>query len=153
MSAQEVYERLEDRQTSQKMYHDRCGVRELSELHQGQNLHVRDPQSGKWSPATIKDKCTEPGSYLVTSNNGNILRCNRCHLRDGKSAKRVRFTETPQEHEPPEVPRENIPPPRTCPDVPRSQETTPVSRDNNHEDGYRTRSGRAVRKPSRLVDQ
>ena len=76
----DVLPRLEERQTTQKAYHDRHAT-ELSKLSPGQPIRVQHPQSGRWEPATIVDQRPEPRSYTIRANNGAIYRRNRRHLR------------------------------------------------------------------------
>ena len=72
--------RLEDRQTSQKAYHD-LHARELPALHPGQPIRVQHPQTGRWEPATVIGQRPEPRSYIIRTNGGATVRRNRRHLR------------------------------------------------------------------------
>ena len=78
---EEIHQRLVTRQASQKDNHDKHGVHALPPLAVGQHVSVQDQQSGKWTPAIIKDTCTEPRSYMVETPTGHTLRRNRRHLR------------------------------------------------------------------------
>ena len=150
-----VPERLQERQDTQKRYHDDRGVKDLSTLLPGQSVLVRNHQSGRWLPATVSGKCDEPRSYMVTTPNGNTLRRNRCHLRDVEpqlpARKQVRFAPEPQQdHRRQDVShsRQDVAIPDTPP--PKSQVKIPDS--GSHVDAYKTRSGRSVRKPERLLE-
>lgn len=76
----EVQERLIERQSQQKYFHDRSGVKELPQLMPGQRVTVQS-DSGKWTPAIVRDQCQEPRSYQVELPGGKIVRRNRRHLR------------------------------------------------------------------------
>ncbi len=78
----EIRQRLEQRQDSQKYYHDAKGVRELPELIPGQHVSVQNQKTGHWEPCTVKEKCAEPQSYIVSTPNGGELRRNRSQLSD-----------------------------------------------------------------------
>ena len=76
----EVQERLLERQAQQKYFHDQNGVKELPQLVPGQRVTVQS-DSGKWTPAIIRNQCQEPRSYQIELPGGKILRRNRRHLR------------------------------------------------------------------------
>ena len=59
-----IHEELKHRQDMQKMYHDRT-AHDLPPLVTGQDVRILDNQTGKWKPATIRSKCTEPRSYIL----------------------------------------------------------------------------------------
>jgi hypothetical protein len=77
----EVQDRLQDRQDTQKFYHDRHGAKELPPLVTGQRVNIQNNNTGNWSPALIKSTCSEPRSYEVELPGGRIVRRNRKHLR------------------------------------------------------------------------
>ena len=141
-SRDEITDRLYQRQASQKEYHDRR-AKDLPPLKAGQAVSIQDPTSGRWTPATVKEKCLEPRSYVVHTPNGSILRRNRVHIRDLEPAKKtVTFDLNPSPD--PQASPPSIPPAPTSPSPqqPLSQKT--------QEQPYTTRSGRLVRKPERL---
>jgi len=150
-----VHERLVEKQEIQKLYHDRHGVKELSSLLSGQSVQIRDHQTGKWSPATVQRKCEEPRSYMITTPSGHTLRRNRCHIRDTEPVKKqVRFEDELDKTNPrsvdtdAKVTKHNgvTPPPNTVtPDCEVIKEPQPSEQ--------KTRSGRVIRKPNRLVDE
>ena len=76
---------LYQRQSYQKSQHDRH-IRDLPNILEGQRVRVYDPDSSKWSPAVVTQRCVEPRSYIVQSSSGKSLRRNRNHLREDKSA-------------------------------------------------------------------
>ena len=75
-----VMDRLKKRQETQKAYHDR-GARELPPLQPGQPVRVENPHTRRWDPATVKETCTQPRSYLIENADGATWRRNRKHLR------------------------------------------------------------------------
>ena len=74
-----IADRLVKRQEQQKQYHDR-NAHEQSPLHTGQNVRIQDGK--KWAPGIVVNKRPEPRSYEVSTQNGNILRRNRRHLKE-----------------------------------------------------------------------
>ena len=79
-----VYNRLKERQETQKQYHDRS-ARDLPPLVAGQPVHVQTPQ-GHWNPAIIQKQCEEPRSYIIKTASGKELRRNRKHIREAGDA-------------------------------------------------------------------
>lgn len=80
--------RLHQRQSYQKSHYDQH-TRELPEIQEGQHVCVYDPDSSKWSPAVVTQRCVEPRSYAVQTPSGKSLRRNRRHLRTDKSETRL----------------------------------------------------------------
>ena len=76
--------RLCQRQSYQKSQHDRH-IRDLPNILEGQRVPVYDPDSSKWSPAVVTQRCVEPRSYIVQTSSGKTLRRNCKHLREDKS--------------------------------------------------------------------
>ncbi len=74
-----VKERLQTRQDTQKMYHDRT-AHDLPSLVPGQPVSVQDKRTGQWKPGTIESIRPEPRSYTVNTGSGTVRR-NRAHLR------------------------------------------------------------------------
>ena len=79
---EEVHGQLGSKQAEQKSHHD-AKARSLPPLYTGQYVTHRDPQTGRWHPAVVKDKTSEPRSYLIQTPHGQHLRRNREHLREG----------------------------------------------------------------------
>ncbi|CAB3997498.1 Retrovirus-related Pol poly from transposon [Paramuricea clavata] len=80
-NSDDIITRLEQRQEKQKQYHDQH-VKPLPALQSGQSVSVQNPSTGKWSPATIKEKIfNTPRSYQVDTPTGELRR-NRIHLRE-----------------------------------------------------------------------
>lgn len=140
-----VYQRLKDRQVSQKQYFDQT-ARVLPELMTGQSVCVQDQLSKRWSPATVVQKSAEPRSYVLSTPSGSILRRNRRHILDvDQPVKRVRFE--PETQPPAAVPGTCQPEvPNIQPD-PGSPTKSCVTTDDRE---YRTRSGRTVKRPNHI---
>ena len=77
--------RLYQRQSYQKSQCDQH-IRDLPNILKGQRVRVYNPDSSKWSPAVVTQRCVEPRSYTVQTSSGKSLRRNRKHLREDKSA-------------------------------------------------------------------
>ena len=77
--------KMYQRQSDQKSQHDRH-IRDLPNILEGQRVRVYDPDSSKWSPAVVTQRCVEPRSYIVETSSGKSLRRNRRHLREDKAA-------------------------------------------------------------------
>ena len=148
----QIYDRLQQKQTLNKHYHDQH-AKDLSPLTEGQQVTVQDHVTGKWSPATIHSKCEEPRSYLVKTQNGSCLRRNRKFIRDlhptsppSPVPKHVSFNLGE-----PEEPTVNYDTP-TIPASPKSPKSQDPPRSNHGQTNhgqYRTRSGRTVNKPAK----
>ena len=82
---EKIATRLYQKQSYQKSQHDRH-IRDFPNVLEGQRVRVYDPDSSKWSPAVVTQRCVEPRSYIVQTSSGKSLRriCN--HLREDKSA-------------------------------------------------------------------
>ena len=115
---------MEQRQEKQKQYHYQH-VKPLPALQPGQSVSVRNPSTGKWSPATIKEKISDTSrSYQVNTPTGE-LRQNRAQLREIPS--------TPQSN----TTNNNL-------DISIDQKT---ANNNNTSGRVTTRSGRVVKPP------
>lgn len=75
-----IYKHHEKWQEKTKEYYDQ-GARDLPELPPEQQVLIQDPQPHTWGKAVVQDKCPEPRSYLVTTEEGTTLRRNRKHIR------------------------------------------------------------------------
>ncbi len=87
-----IYQKLQERQESQKHYYDR-NAKDLPPLSIKQPILIQDPHNGKWERGTVEETCKEPRSYKVETPNGNILRRNRRHLRETTETGSARETE------------------------------------------------------------
>ena len=76
-----VYNKLQHRQESQKKYYDRH-ARDLTPLNVGQQVHIQDPCTRHWVPASLRNVCQEPRSYVAEAPAGSILGRNRHHISD-----------------------------------------------------------------------
>lgn len=72
---------LHQRQQTQRQQHDNKFNRELKDLPSGQAVAVYQPQSKTWTSAEVKEKSSEPRSYVVNTPSGSELRRNRAHLK------------------------------------------------------------------------
>ena len=82
---EKIATRLYQRQSCQKSQHD-WHIQDLPNILEGQHVWVYDPDSSKWSPAVVTQRCVELRSYIVQTSSGKSLRRNRKHLREDKSA-------------------------------------------------------------------
>ncbi|KAK7112340.1 hypothetical protein V1264_011809 [Littorina saxatilis] len=122
-----IREELQDRQNVQKMYHNRH-AKDLPVLQPGQQARVQDYQAGKRIRATVTGPSAEPRSYQLTTQQGQMLRRNRVHIRDVPQAVEA----TPK---PPEVQLQQHPLTQQLPS--QAGATT-------------TRSGRIIKAPQKL---
>ena len=81
----QIYQRLADRQQKQKKAYDRS-AKDLPPVIPGQDVRIQDPQSGRWTPATVTK--STPRSYLVQTPSGGILRRNSRHILDSAQPQR-----------------------------------------------------------------
>ena len=82
VSSEKVKKELLERQSAQKMYSDKKS-RDLPPLMPGQVVRVENQSTGKWDKAEVIDKCDEPRSYFLKTPEGQTLRRNRVHIREG----------------------------------------------------------------------
>ena len=81
---EKIATRLYQRQSYQKYQHDQH-IRDLPNILEGQRVRVYIPDSSKWSPAVVTQKCVEPRLYIVQTSPGKSLRRNHKHLREDNS--------------------------------------------------------------------
>ena len=81
-SKDEIRRRLAERQEIQRLNHDKRAMQPLAPLIPGQDVRVRDTQTDTWQPAKVISTDVQPRSYNVLTPTGNVLRRNRCHLRE-----------------------------------------------------------------------
>ena len=77
---EDIRQQLTSRQPEQKDYHNRS-MKELPPLIPGQRALYQDLQSGRWAPATVVTRASEPGSYVIQTDSGQTMRRNRVHIR------------------------------------------------------------------------
>ena len=78
---EKIATRLYQRQSYQKSQHDQ-NIQDLPNIREGQRVWVCNPDSSKWSPAVVTQRCVEPRSYIVQTSSGKSLCRNRKHLRE-----------------------------------------------------------------------
>ena len=82
---EKIAPRLYQRQSYKMSQHDRH-IRDLPNILEWQRVRVYDPDSSKWSPAVVTQRCVEPRSYIVGTSFRKSISRNRKHLREDKSA-------------------------------------------------------------------
>ena len=133
----EVHARLAERQQKQKNYYDQH-AHDLSHLEPGQDVRIQDHKTKEWQQGTIQEKCQEPRSYVVETENGKQLRRNRQHIRPTIRPVVGHSLETQARQQSEHMDNS------TC------QTNNEQGQDNEAvELVYRTRSGRVIRKPER----
>ena len=152
----EIQSRLSERQDTQKAYHD-THAHNLRPLEAGQPLRIQDHVSSRWNKASITERCEQPRAYLVESENGNILRRNRIHIRETPPVRRlVRFADPVSDQvqvsptQPTQTRRGEL---KHAPPDGAQTGARPVAADVPNDitrHSYYTRSGRAVSTPKRL---
>ena len=70
-------EKLKERRDKQKMYYDQ-NAKSLPQIKERETVRIRKGKN--WEPATVTAKHTAPGSFIVTTPDGNTYRRNRRHL-------------------------------------------------------------------------
>ena len=70
---------LHKHQLKQERYYNQA-TKDFPPLHKGQNEMVINPQSATWERAIIMSTNKKPRSYNDTTENGNTIRKNQCHL-------------------------------------------------------------------------
>ena len=133
----EIHARLVAKQQKQKIYYDQH-ARDLSHLTPGQDVRIQDHRTKEWQKGTIRRECQEPRSYVVETEYGGCLRRNRRHIQPTTELVPGRAFEAHVREEPEEL------------DVSTRQPSCEQGQhDRFTKEVYRTRSGRAVRKPER----
>ena len=76
----QIRDSLMERQTKMtNHYNRRHGAKELSPLHEQQNILIQH-RDGNWEPATVTQVGPEPRSYLCRTISGKVFRRNRKHI-------------------------------------------------------------------------
>jgi len=148
---------METKKYQQKLqYNKHADSKELPPLYPGQDVSVLDKPTKTWKQATVVDKCPEPRSYIVETNNGTVRRT-RAHLRE-------RANEAEHNYQPVSNPAGETTPSRTQTqpantDITQGdqhqqkQEPVVLTQDNHGSPGQTTsRSGRAIKKPQRYTE-
>ena len=78
----EICARLDQRQATAEERHDARGARDLADVSRGEHVRTRHPVTHRWEPDRIVEKCQQPRSYKVESDNGSVLRRNRRDIRE-----------------------------------------------------------------------
>ena len=119
-----------DRQNKQKIYYDKR-TRELSQLKQNDNVYIQKEKV--WEPAVVVKQTDNSRSYIVKTENNVQYRRNRRHLRVNKNCVNVENDVDIDT----EMPNKNV-----------------SEKDENTESSmYKTRSGREIKKPERLIEK
>ena len=144
---EDIGQRLTDRQTSQRINHDRRGATDLARLIPGQDVRVQDTTTGVWQPAKVVSLCPEPRSYNVQSPSGNMLKRNRRHIRETQESHAGLHQQDDNS-----VPNESEHQTQTTvePVTPSSQNQHPKKTVRFEDSAERTSSGRRVKPPKRL---
>ena len=123
----------------------------MKDIHPGQSVRVQDYVTKQREVNIVKQKVSEPRSYILTSRNGTEHRRNRRHIRTTEET----FTCPDTYHSDENTDREhtaNRSELATC-DNP-SKETEPIHVEEPpacvDDASYRTKAGRCVRPPKRL---
>ena len=129
---------LQDRQKTQKAYHDR-NAHDLPRINSGENILMQKDNGGPWIPARTLRHAEQPRSYIVETQDGGVYRRNRRHLRK----RHVRWADQENTIDL----TSDLPP-----DTEEHEETPIVNQQQNPvDDGLRrTRSGRLIVSPDRL---
>ena len=155
---EEIQDCLLQRQLLQKRQHDEHD-KDLPNLSTRQRVQVQDQDMRRWTPAVVRQACTELHSYIVETPSGQVLRRNRRYLKEvayTSNTTQAFLHNTPPHHtqlKPPNI--LNILPAETtnthtsiC--TPSAETHGPVHRtesSNNKPSGTITRLGRIVPHP------
>ena len=153
--AKEVVKLRKNRKMSQKFYHDRK-TKSLKALKPRRSVTVYNPRTKSWDKkATVKFQVS-PRSYVVKTGNDASLRRNRIHLRSTNS-----YVDTPMldECNANDIADDtiNCDPDAKSTDLDRPELERPRIEGSENESPerasiVRTRSGREIKKPSRLIE-
>ena len=129
-------------------YNKRHGVRVSPTFEPQQNVRIKIDSEKEWKPATITSTHEKPRSYMVTTDNGKILRRNAKHImpsqRTGCPSVAPRLAEKDKTYAQALMqPRAVTPKPAPVPPTTEVQPTPTFS-------PRKTRSGRVVKAPEKL---
>ena len=148
-------EQLQNRQDIQRKQYDSRSTRELRKLNQGEQVAMFQPRTKTWTSAEVKEETGEPRSYIVKTTDGTELRRNRVHLKPLEKAPATFGSQVANNQESLPAHRD-APKPLPCPQLssPELQQVlsqSPVPSDRSDANlPVTTKSGRVVKKPSRL---
>jgi transposase InsO family protein len=159
---QDHHEHLLNMKQKSKDYYDRNAKTPLSDLLPGMKVLVQDGKN--WYPATVKEKSSEPRSYIVTTANGSEIRRNRKFLKEISKEASQKFTfRNTEAAEVPEKVNEDLKLPNAKPldiqNEPRAEtpETNKCKRvrfsDEQNSSVAASRQRRNVQKPKRLIEE
>ena len=149
---EEIHDKLAHRQQSQKHQFDKHARRQnLPTLLRDQFVLIQDPRNQRWERATIHNTTSDTRSYVVRTANGTLVRRNRQHIREIPNTELVPPTAI--------VPAANTNNNDSSASISRATPSTSTASARQEpglaqehqlpDNVYRTRSGRASRKPQR----
>ena len=160
----QINQRLTERQEIMKYYHDR-NAHDLSPLVDGQHVRVQDQNTKKWIPGTVKSKRPEPRSYEIQTESGSTLRRNRRHLRPAGTQQVEMGSREETSSGSEEYPASVFPSalesteashttvmPGPISDITATPATPTKIPMETRVEPFRTRSGRAVNRPTRFAE-
>ena len=130
-------------QENQAKYYNKH-TKPLSDLHIGEQIRIL--KDNKWKPAVITEKCEEPRSFIVKTEDGHKFRRNRKHLRQTAPRETIEISDEDEDKDESEVNREE------SGDVNEGGEEVNVPTNDvavQHGE-VQTRYGRISRKPGRF---
>lgn len=119
-----------NRQNKQKFFYDKK-TKELPKLNVQDNVYIQ--REKVWEPAIVVEKTDNARSYVVKTSDNKQFRRNRKHLMTNKNNVNINPDEIELDSEP------NV--------------QTRTNTDNQMTEPYKTRSGRMVKKPERLIEK
>ncbi|XP_055856265.1 uncharacterized protein K02A2.6-like [Episyrphus balteatus] len=135
-------------QNKTRNYYDK-NAKTLPTLTDGQNIFYKKTPISNWEPGIVLQKCQEPRSYIISSNDGSEYRRNREHLLEGSSIDAEKITSENSD----QIQNEKIQQESLSVEG-KSNEDVPHSSDSNSltpTPDYVTRFGRTVAPPSRFA--
>ena len=136
-----------------------------SPLVDGQHVRVQDQNTKKWIPGTVKSKRPEPRSYEIQTESGSTLRRNRRHLRPAGTQQVEMGSREETSSGSEEYPASVFPSalesteashttvmPSPISDITATPATPTKIPMETRVEPYRTRSGRAVNRPTRFAE-
>ena len=165
LSMLEDHESLLNKSNLITEHYNKNASSELSELLPGMKVLVQKSNEQAWVPGTIKQKCTEPRSYVVEMQNGSEIRRNWPYLKElsPNASKKFNFSKSSfSDTNTVLQPIAETPKDTACNVNPKNKEVTfnnnanltYVRSDIPVEHAFSPRkSTRTVKKPSRLIEQ
>ena len=153
--------RLNHNQKTYKQNHDRGRLRKNHKYLPGDSVMLQKDNTRIWSPAKIVAPTNYPRSYLIKTENGNILRRNTYHLRrslNEHSGITIPHTTSPSVNDQQKTSCDYAKPLINDQLKMSLDSNTPLTNETNTNDSgasndsaYVTRSGRTVKAPERYV--